>query len=198
MCPARESRKQIVVTDGIVNIWFALPPTQCWWDSESGKLFSRQSFRGMAIDDGFSFIELVIPRGEARLSVSGVWNRCWSSTPDLQNKNTIFSRVTEESVYSMLKLEEALVDENDKPLYPTRLIKTIILNNPFSDIIPRIIVQECEDVKDRAETETAGVKHFNLLSCGEKAEKDEEESLILNKKFVMRVTQRIITYVIQD
>ncbi|OAD53758.1 Peptidyl-prolyl isomerase cwc27 [Eufriesea mexicana] len=46
---------------------------------------------------------------------------------------------------------------NDKPLYPPRLIKPIILNNPFSDIIPRIIVQECEEVKDSSETQTAGV-----------------------------------------
>ncbi|OAD51905.1 Peptidyl-prolyl cis-trans isomerase CWC27 like protein [Eufriesea mexicana] len=106
-----------------------------------------------------------------------------SSTPDLQNKHTIFGRVTGESIYSMLKLEEALVNENDKPHYPPRLIKTIILNNPFSDIIPRIIVQECEEVKDRSETKTAGVKHFNLLSFGEKAEKDEEESVMLNRKF---------------
>ncbi|OAD58227.1 Peptidyl-prolyl cis-trans isomerase CWC27 like protein [Eufriesea mexicana] len=96
---------------------------------------------------------------------------------------------------------------NDKPLYPPRLIKPIILNNPFSDIIPRIIVQECEEVKDSSETQTAGVKyksymfaefspgrvilcyekfcyrHFNLLSFGEEADEDEEESVILNKKF---------------
>ncbi|OAD47045.1 Peptidyl-prolyl cis-trans isomerase CWC27 like protein [Eufriesea mexicana] len=106
-----------------------------------------------------------------------------NSTTDLQNKHTTFGRVTGEAIYSMLKLEEALVDENDKPHYPPRLIKTIILNNPFPDIIPRIIVQECEEVKDRSETKTAGVKHFNLLSFGEKAEKDEEESVMLHRKF---------------
>ncbi|OAD53505.1 Peptidyl-prolyl cis-trans isomerase CWC27 like protein [Eufriesea mexicana] len=67
---------------------------------------------------------------------------------DLQNKHTIFGKVTGETIYYMLKLGETLVDENDRPLYPSRLIKTIILNNPFSDIIPRIIVQESEEVKD--------------------------------------------------
>ncbi|OAD52859.1 Bone morphogenetic protein 5 [Eufriesea mexicana] len=69
-----------------------------------------------------------------------------SSTPDLQNKHTISGRATGESIYSMLKLEEALVNENDRPIYPSRLIKTIISNNPFSDIIPRIIVQESGEV----------------------------------------------------
>ncbi|OAD51962.1 Peptidyl-prolyl cis-trans isomerase CWC27 like protein [Eufriesea mexicana] len=72
------------------------------------------------------------------------------STPDLQNKHTIFGNVTGETIYNMLKFEEALVDENDRSLYPSRLIKTIILNNPFANI-PRIIVQEGEEAK------TAGI-----------------------------------------
>ncbi|OAD53792.1 Peptidyl-prolyl isomerase cwc27, partial [Eufriesea mexicana] len=72
---------------------------------------------------------------------------------------------------------------NDRPLYPPRFIKTIILNNPFSDIIPRILVQESEEVKDSSKIKTAGVKDFNLLSFGKEAEEDDEESVILNKKF---------------
>ncbi|OAD54642.1 Peptidyl-prolyl cis-trans isomerase CWC27 like protein [Eufriesea mexicana] len=104
-----------------------------------------------------------------------------SSTPDLQNKHTISGRATGESIYSILKLEEALVNENDRPLYPPRLIKTIILNNPFSHIIPRITVQRSEEVKDSSKT--AAVKDLNLLSFGGEAKEDEEESVILNKKF---------------
>ncbi|OAD54541.1 Peptidyl-prolyl cis-trans isomerase CWC27 like protein [Eufriesea mexicana] len=80
-----------------------------------------------------------------------------SSVPDLQHKHTIFGRVTGESIYNMLQLEEALVDENDRLLYPSRLLKSIILNNPFSDIVPRIIVEESEEVKDNSKTKTAVV-----------------------------------------
>ncbi|OAD56011.1 Peptidyl-prolyl cis-trans isomerase CWC27 like protein [Eufriesea mexicana] len=83
-----------------------------------------------------------------------------------------------ETIYNMLKLEEALI----RPLYPPRLIRTIILDNLFSGIIPRITVQESEEVKDNSKTKAAAVKDFNLLSFGEKAEEDEEESAILNKK----------------
>ncbi|OAD59793.1 Peptidyl-prolyl cis-trans isomerase CWC27 like protein [Eufriesea mexicana] len=90
---------------------------------------------------------------------------------------------TAESIYSMLKLEEVLVDENDGLLYPPRLLKSIILNNPFSDIIPRIIVQESEEVKYSLKTKAAAVRDFNPLSFGEEAEEDEEESVILKKKF---------------
>ncbi|OAD61630.1 Peptidyl-prolyl cis-trans isomerase CWC27 like protein [Eufriesea mexicana] len=129
------------------------------------------------------------------------------STSELQSKHTIFGKVTEETIYNMLKLDEALVDENDRLLYHPRLLKSIILNKPFSVIISRTIVQKSEEVKDSSETQTAGVKYksymfaefspgsiipynakfcyrdFNVSSYGEKAEEDEEESVILNKKF---------------
>ncbi|OAD60123.1 Peptidyl-prolyl cis-trans isomerase CWC27 like protein [Eufriesea mexicana] len=68
---------------------------------------------------------------------------------DLQNKNLIFGYVTGETIYDMLELEKALVDENDRPLYAPKMIKAELLNNPFSEIIPRIIVKESEEVKDR-------------------------------------------------
>ncbi|OAD55009.1 Peptidyl-prolyl cis-trans isomerase CWC27 like protein [Eufriesea mexicana] len=106
-----------------------------------------------------------------------------SSTPELQNKHTTFGKVTGESIYNMFKREEALVDENNRPLYPPKLTRTMILSNPFSDVIPRIIVQESEELKDSSKTKIAAVKDFNLLSIGEEAEEDEEESVILNKKF---------------
>lgn len=34
-----------------------------------------------------------------------------SATPELQNKHTIFGKVTGETIYNMLKLEDTLVDE---------------------------------------------------------------------------------------
>ncbi|OAD55020.1 Peptidyl-prolyl cis-trans isomerase CWC27 like protein [Eufriesea mexicana] len=104
-------------------------------------------------------------------------------TPELQSKHTIFGKATGGTIYNTLKLEEALINENDRPLYPSRLIKTIISNKSFSDIMPKIIVQECEEVKDSSKTKTAAVKDFNLLSFGEEAEEDIEEIVILNKKF---------------
>ncbi|OAD54447.1 hypothetical protein WN48_07841 [Eufriesea mexicana] len=73
--------------------------------------------------------------------------------------------------------------KNDRPLYAPKMIKAELLNNPFSDIIPRIIVQE----KFSPDSiilcnEKFCYRDFNLLSYGEEAEEDEEESAILNKK----------------
>ncbi|OAD54445.1 Peptidyl-prolyl cis-trans isomerase CWC27 like protein [Eufriesea mexicana] len=102
------------------------------------------------------------------------------STSELQNKHTMFGKVTGETIYNMLKLT-ALVDENDMPLHAPIMIKAELMNNPLSDIIPRIIVQESEEVKTVQKLKQQ--ENFNLLSFGEKAEEDEEESATLNKKF---------------
>lgn len=106
----------------------------------------------------------------------------FAPAPELQNKHTIFGKVTGETIYNMLKLEEALVDENDRPLYPAKIISTEILHNPFSDIIPRSVAKKVETKETKSEKKT-GVKNFNLLSFGEEAEEDEEESVVLNRQF---------------
>ncbi|OAD56977.1 Peptidyl-prolyl cis-trans isomerase CWC27 like protein [Eufriesea mexicana] len=95
------------------------------------------------------------------------------STSELQNKHSIFGYVTGDTIYDMLELEEALVDENDRPLYTPKMIKAELLNNPFSDTICHFLIY--------TKNNSTG-KNFNLLSFGEKAEEDEEESAILNKK----------------
>ncbi|XP_014478805.1 PREDICTED: peptidyl-prolyl cis-trans isomerase CWC27 homolog [Dinoponera quadriceps] len=105
------------------------------------------------------------------------------STPDLQNNHTIFGKVTGETIYNMLKLEDALVDENDRPQYPQKILKTEVLSNPFQDIVPRVGLEKKTDSKDSKKVKKAGVKNFKLLSFGEEAEEDEEESSVLNKQY---------------
>ncbi|XP_018059569.1 PREDICTED: uncharacterized protein LOC108694515 [Atta colombica] len=105
------------------------------------------------------------------------------ATPELQNKHTIFGKVTGETIYNMLKLEDALVDENDRPQYPQKILKTEVLNNPFQDIVSRVVSEKKEDSKEKKKNKKTGVKNFKLLSFGEEAEEDEEESSILNRQY---------------
>ncbi|XP_043277171.1 spliceosome-associated protein CWC27 homolog [Venturia canescens] len=108
-----------------------------------------------------------------------------AATPELQNKHTIFGKVTGETIYNMLKLEEALVDENERPSYPQKILKTEVITNPFKDIVPRDLGKSAiEEKKSEKPAKKSGVKNFKLLSFGEEAEEDEEETVVLNKKFV--------------
>ena len=43
-------------------------------------------------------------------------------------------------------------------MYPPKVVKTEILNNPFPDIIPRTVSKKNEEIKDSSKTKNAGVK----------------------------------------
>lgn len=110
----------------------------------------------------------------------------FASAPELQNKHTIFGKVTGETVYNMLKLEEALVDEDERPLYPQKIFKAEVLNNPFPDIVPRRQPAKEQVSEVKKKDKISGVKNFKLLSFGEEAEEDEEENEEANKMYAGR------------
>lgn len=97
-----------------------------------------------------------------------------AATPELQNKNTLFGKVTGDTLYNMLKLEEGLVDHNERPMYPQKILGAEILSNPFGDIVPRKVAKEIK--REKTKKREKGVKNFGLLSFGEEAEEDEEET----------------------
>lgn len=39
-----------------------------------------------------------------------------AEAPELQNKHTLFGKITGDTIYNMLKLEEGIVDHTEKPL----------------------------------------------------------------------------------
>ncbi|XP_029432164.1 spliceosome-associated protein CWC27 homolog isoform X2 [Rhinatrema bivittatum] len=95
---------------------------------------------------------------------------------ELNNKHTIFGKVTGDTVYNMLRLTEVEVDADERAVNPHKIKCCEVLFNPFDDIIPRVIKKlkekKEEDVK---KTKSKGTKNFNLLSFGEEAEEEEVE-----------------------
>ncbi|XP_061381340.1 spliceosome-associated protein CWC27 homolog isoform X2 [Danaus plexippus] len=96
------------------------------------------------------------------------------STPELQNKHTIFGKVTGDTIYNVLKLTEGLITD-DRPDHPHRIITTTVIINPFTDITPRVKEVVPEEKKTKKK-EIQGVKNLGLLSFGEDAEEDEDEA----------------------
>lgn len=96
-------------------------------------------------------------------------------TPELMNKHTIFGKVSGNTVYNMLKLQDCEVDANERPLFLNKIVKTEVLSNPFDDIVPRVIKQKKEeDIEKKPKSKSKATKNFKLLSFGEEAEEDEE------------------------
>ncbi|XP_011822152.1 PREDICTED: peptidyl-prolyl cis-trans isomerase CWC27 homolog isoform X1 [Mandrillus leucophaeus] len=96
---------------------------------------------------------------------------------ELNNKHTIFGKVTGDTVYNMLRLSEVDIDDEERPHNPHKIRSCEVLFNPFDDIIPREIKRP---KKEKPEEEVKklkpkGTKNFSLLSFGEEAEEEEEE-----------------------
>lgn len=70
-------------------------------------------------------------------------------TMELQNKHTIFGKVTGDTIYNMLKIEEGEVDQNERPFYPHKIIKTEVLLNPYDDIVPRELKKDKSKTRDK-------------------------------------------------
>uniref|UniRef100_A0A672LCI3 Spliceosome-associated protein CWC27 homolog n=1 Tax=Sinocyclocheilus grahami TaxID=75366 RepID=A0A672LCI3_SINGR len=94
---------------------------------------------------------------------------------ELNNKHTIFGKVTGDTVYNILRLAEVECDRDERPLNPHKIRSTEVLHSPFDDIIPREIKVKKEKNKGEGKkSQSKATKNFNLLSFGEEAEEDEE------------------------
>ncbi|XP_062984083.1 spliceosome-associated protein CWC27 homolog [Elgaria multicarinata webbii] len=96
---------------------------------------------------------------------------------ELNNKHTIFGKITGDTIYNMLRLSEVETDMNERPTNPHKIKSTEVLFNPFDDIIPRTSkkLKNEKPVEEVKKMKSKGTKNFKLLSFGEEAEEEEVE-----------------------
>ncbi|XP_030049040.1 spliceosome-associated protein CWC27 homolog [Microcaecilia unicolor] len=95
---------------------------------------------------------------------------------ELNNKHTIFGKITGDTVYNMLRLSEVETDAEERAVDPHKIKTCEVLFNPFDDIIPRVIKKLKEKKEeDMKKPKSKGTKNFSLLSFGEEAEEEEVE-----------------------
>ncbi|KAM9735330.1 spliceosome-associated protein CWC27 homolog [Menidia menidia] len=94
---------------------------------------------------------------------------------ELNNKHTIFGKVTGDTVYNMLRLADVECDAEERPLKPHKIRVAEVLHSPFDDIEPREKKGKKEKDKEEAKkSQSKATKNFSLLSFGEEAEEEEE------------------------
>ncbi|XP_046917470.2 spliceosome-associated protein CWC27 homolog [Dermatophagoides farinae] len=150
----------------------------------TGTGFGGESIYGRPFKDEFHSRLRFVRRGLVAMANGGEKDDNGSqffftleSTPELQNKHTIFGKISGKTLYNMLRLGEGEIDRNERPVYPHKIRSIEILNNPFDDIEPRekrLKVKE-KSKEDRARERLKGSKNFALLSFGDEAEEEEEE-----------------------
>ncbi|XP_031283765.1 peptidyl-prolyl cis-trans isomerase CYP57 [Pistacia vera] len=104
----------------------------------------------------------------------------------LDKKNTIFGKVTGDSVFNILRIGEVDTDKDDRPLDPPpKVLSVEVLWNPFEDIVPRTLsrpsIQTTTGAENR-DTKKKAVKKLNLLSFGDEAEEEEKELAAVKQK----------------
>ncbi|XP_065838064.1 spliceosome-associated protein CWC27 homolog isoform X2 [Oscarella lobularis] len=115
---------------------------------------------------------------------------------ELNGRHTLFGKVVGPTVFNMLRLADREIGENDRPLEPPRIIKTEILANPFDDIVPRetsslaTATASDEFVK---QSKSKATKNFSLLSFGDEAEEDDEESTALSTVQKIKSSHDVLT-----
>lgn len=119
------------------------------------------------------------------------------STPELQNKHTIFGRLKGNTVYTLVDLNECQVDEDFTPYSEQRITDVIIIENPYPELVPRVYKQNYPDHNnaDSSESEVdnplAGPKveptskkliYHDDDSDDDNSEHEVEQNIIINDK----------------
>nr|CAB3503141.1 unnamed protein product [Digitaria exilis] len=96
----------------------------------------------------------------------------------LDKKNTIFGKVTGDSIFNLLSLADVETDKDDRPVYPQKILSVEVLWDPFEDIVPRQLKKAESVAKADAEVKLKkkAVKQLNVLSFGDEVEEEENEA----------------------
>ncbi|KAG6331514.1 hypothetical protein ID866_7578 [Astraeus odoratus] len=114
---------------------------------------------------------------------------------ELHGKHTLFGRVVGDTLYNALKIGEMEIDENERPVYPPKILSVSVVDNPFPDIVPRITAAEkraqqrareaAQKEREEAERRRGAKKNVKLLSFADE-EGDEDAQISLPKKDMAR------------
>ncbi|TMW65046.1 hypothetical protein Poli38472_009213 [Pythium oligandrum] len=101
----------------------------------------------------------------------------------LNQKHTIFGKITGNTIFNLLSVGELETDGRDRPLNPPKVLSAEVLWNPFDDIVPRDLKPRKaeEDAAARKKKERKATKDMKLLSFGDEEEAFQEE-LVANKR----------------
>ncbi|KAL1729899.1 cyclophilin-like protein [Schizophyllum commune] len=113
---------------------------------------------------------------------------------ELHGKHTLFGRCVGDTVYNVMKIGEMETDKNERPLYPPKIRRVRVVDNPFDDIVPRITAEEkraqqrareqAQREREEEQKRRGAKKNVKLLSFDD--DPGEEPAVPIKKKAVVR------------
>ncbi|TRM58069.1 hypothetical protein BD626DRAFT_560141 [Schizophyllum amplum] len=115
----------------------------------------------------------------------------------LHGKHTLFGRCVGDTVYNVVKIGDMEIDKTGRPVYPPKILRARVPDNPFPDIIPRITAAEKRaQARARAQAQRereeegrrrGAKKNVKLLSfANDEGDGEEEGEGVFRKKAVVR------------
>jgi peptidyl-prolyl cis-trans isomerase SDCCAG10 len=112
---------------------------------------------------------------------------------ELNNKHTIFGKVTGHTLYNLPKFNDLQTDKEDRPFDAPKITRTEILSNPFDDIVPRDIgTKFVKPEKQKPQSQSQATKNFGLLSFGDEAEEEEDEIEAVGKDMKIKSSHDVL------
>ncbi|KIO34128.1 hypothetical protein M407DRAFT_17038 [Tulasnella calospora MUT 4182] len=116
---------------------------------------------------------------------------------ELNGKHTLWGRCVGDTFFNALKIGQAEIGSDERPVYPPKIRTVKIVDNPFDDIVPRITAAEKraqQKAREAAQKEREEVarrkgakKNVGLLSFGmEGGTVEDEEPVTFQKKPIVR------------
>lgn len=99
----------------------------------------------------------------------------------LHKKHTIFGKVTGNTIFNLMRIQDVEVDESDRPVDPIEIKSVEIINNPYEDIVPRAIKGTNGDSSGKknlrvSKKDRKAICDTKLLSIGEDEEDDGDDN----------------------
>ncbi|KAI4121100.1 MAG: hypothetical protein LQ347_006955 [Umbilicaria vellea] len=109
-------------------------------------------------------------------------------TAELDGRNTMFGRVVGDTIYNLMKMGEAELvggEGNERPLYPTKIVETEVLVNPFEDMARREVKAKSKVGEEKAGAKKPKKKAAKVLLSfgGEDGEEVEQPQAVKKAKF---------------
>ncbi|KAA6409742.1 MAG: cyclophilin [Lasallia pustulata] len=109
-------------------------------------------------------------------------------TAELDGRNTMFGRVVGDTIYNLMKMGDAELvggEGSERPLYPTKIVETEVLVNPFEDMVRREVKGKTMVGEEKAGVKKPKKKATKLLLSfeGEEGEEAEASQVVKKAKF---------------
>ncbi|GCC27131.1 hypothetical protein chiPu_0005553 [Chiloscyllium punctatum] len=96
---------------------------------------------------------------------------------ELNNKHTIFGKVTGDTIYNILRLAEVEIDKDERPISPHKIKSTEVLHNSFDDIVPRVLKKHKKEKREEEvkKSYSKGTNEPGITKTKRESDKEEDD-----------------------